>query len=188
MEEVYKVCKKTKCGVYEISNYGNMKRNGITYIPNEAPNGYLRTSFALVHRLVAEYFIPNPDNKPCVDHIDTDRHNNRADNLRWCTLSENMMNPITRKKNSEAQHKVFTEEVRKERSESKKLYYINHPEVRKKQSESAKNRERSRWQRMTDGINTVCVETEYWGEFIDIGYWFKSKRIYKKSTYKNINI
>lgn len=51
-----------------------------------------------VHRLVAEHFIPNPDNKPCIDHIDTDRTNNNAKNLRWVTHSENLYNPITHAK------------------------------------------------------------------------------------------
>lgn len=42
----------------------------------------------LVHRLIAEAFIPNPDNKPTVDHKDGNRTNNSIDNLRWATYSE----------------------------------------------------------------------------------------------------
>lgn len=42
-----------------------------------------------VHRMVAESFIPNPENKPCVNHIDGDTHNFKIDNLEWVTESEN---------------------------------------------------------------------------------------------------
>lgn len=49
----------------------------------------------LVHRMVAETFIPNPNNKPCIDHISTNTDDNYIYNLRWVTTKENANNPIT---------------------------------------------------------------------------------------------
>lgn len=49
----------------------------------------------MIHRLMAETFLPNPDNLPEIDHIDGNALNNNLDNLRWVTRLENNNNPIT---------------------------------------------------------------------------------------------
>lgn len=50
-----------------------------------------------IHRLVATHFIYNPENKPCIDHINTDRTDNRVENLRWVDCKENNNNPLTKR-------------------------------------------------------------------------------------------
>lgn len=97
-------------GLYKVSDYGRIistkKKNGYKdYLIGTMDNkGYCRVTLNKdavsktfsVHRLVAQAFLPNPENKPCIDHIDTNPSNNRVENLRWVTHKENMNNPITK--------------------------------------------------------------------------------------------
>ena len=121
-KEIYKVWKETYSTRWghvrwEVSDQGRVKRNGELY-ECRLRNGYKVFGRSdVVHRAVAELFILNPENKPCVDHINTNPLDNRAINLRWATYKENANNSLTRKHNSEAQNR---EETKKKRSESMK--------------------------------------------------------------------
>lgn len=102
--EIWKTYKETGSNgwghrVYEVSNLGRVKLNGKIINPPLWGN-YYRLADKLLHRIVAELFVPNPENKPCVDHINTDCLDNIACNLRWVTQKENCNNLLTKKKHS----------------------------------------------------------------------------------------
>lgn len=116
-------------GYYEVSNYGSVRSIARTvecynhrsksYIQQRVQGknlksgsdrfGYklvvlskrgVRETFR-VHRLVAEAFVSNPDNKPCVDHINTLPYDNRSENLRWVDYVDNANNILTLLHNSD---------------------------------------------------------------------------------------
>lgn len=98
---------------YSVSNEGQVKRNEYTKVdsvgrvttykekllkPQEDKNGYYRVmiivgrdkpKFCTIHRLVAEAFISNSKDLPCINHKDENQKNNNVENLEWCTYSYN---------------------------------------------------------------------------------------------------
>lgn len=92
-------------GLYEVSNQGNVrslhKETKELSIAN-SKRGYRVVSLYKdgnatmknVHQLVAKAFIPNPENKPCINHKDFNRLNNYVENLEWCTYAENNLHSI----------------------------------------------------------------------------------------------
>lgn len=86
-------------GKYKISNLGRIKNKDDLIIKTyKATNGYITGCFwykgksrkRLIHRLVAEYFIPNPMNLSDVNHKDEDKENNNINNLEWMSHKDNM--------------------------------------------------------------------------------------------------
>ncbi len=91
-------------GIYQVSNLGRIRNNskfnykGRMLKPFHDTHEYMqvrlykdnKSKSHKVHRLVAETFIPNPNNLPQINHIDENPKNNRADNLEWCTASYNI--------------------------------------------------------------------------------------------------
>lgn len=105
MKEIWKDIPNYE-GIYKVSNIGRVKsvlwfdpKNKRYYKrdkilkPHKTNKGYIEVSLSnkyqkkicKVHRLVAETFIPNPNNLPQVNHIDENKSNNNMNNLEWCT-------------------------------------------------------------------------------------------------------
>ena len=158
---------------FEIDKYGY-------YLIPLCKNG--KQKMFKVHRLVAEIFILNTENKPHIDHINTNRINNRVFNLRWVTLKENNNNPLTKKKMSESKKgrclteetkkklskirkgKIFSEESKKKMSKAHKGKTLSE-ETKKKLSESHKGKHHSEESKKKMSENSkikrkvLCIET-----------------------------
>ena len=163
MEEVWKtvVVNGEIYEEYEVSNLGrlkslNYKRTGEEKIlsPGNNGNNYLQIilckngtkKYCKIHRLVAEAFIPNTDNLPCIDHINTIRTDNRVQNLRWCDYKQNCNNELTKTKYKARCH---TAETKNKISEAHKGKHHTE-ETKKKIRETCKGK-------LSKKI--LCVET-----------------------------
>ena len=128
-------------GIYQISSHGRVRsfKNGKIKImkPRINDKGYNtaclrkdgKSKYKLVHRLVAEAFIPNNDGKPYVNHIDGNKLNNNINNLEWVTPSENTLHAIS---TGLLDITNFTQSMKgkkqsKEHIEKRKKFGINNP-------------------------------------------------------------
>ena len=129
--EIYKDIKGYE-NLYKISNQGNVfslisnkvlspvahRTNNTTYYSVDLVKNKTKNRM-LVHRLVAMEFLSNPDNKPCVNHIDNNGGNNHISNLEWVTYSENLKHAQKQGRLYEAQRKggLVTSKLAAERAE-----------------------------------------------------------------------
>ena len=153
MNEVWKDIEDFE-GLYQVSNFGRVKslertRKGIKnsncflagrILKNKHNNkGYCfvglcknkKITYVRPHRLVAEYFILNPDNKPQVNHIDGNKDNNRIDNLEWMTNAENMQHALANGlvNNKKQIRCVETQEIFDSIRAAAKKYNLNEPHL-----------------------------------------------------------
>lgn len=85
-------------GIYEVSNMGNIRRGGKFLKGYVRPNGYVDISLSKdggkvtrkLHRLVADAFVPNPENAEFINHKNEIKTDNRAENLEWCSFEYNV--------------------------------------------------------------------------------------------------
>jgi hypothetical protein len=107
---------------YEASSFGRVrsfKHKSSKILSQSNLSGYKRVVLSenglardwLVHRLVALAFLPNPENKPEVNHIDGDKTNNRLENLEWNTTSENQKHSQSVLKNRNGRSKLTPEQI-----------------------------------------------------------------------------
>jgi hypothetical protein len=110
---------KSTINDWEVCESGTVRNKHRRLIGCSHHNGYIQIcdknqKQISIHRLVAEAFIPNPNNLPCVDHINGIKYDNRVENLRWCSHSQNHQNKPLRPDNKSGHKGVsFRKDINK---------------------------------------------------------------------------
>lgn len=106
---------------YKISNLGQVRNSKGKILALDITRGHYyiklykdsKGKMKYIHKLIAEAFIPNPNNFPLIDHIDRNPLNNSIDNLRWATISQNGYNRQTKPHSSKYRGVYWNKETNK---------------------------------------------------------------------------
>ena len=116
---------------WEVSNLGRVKKNGNIVNLKEHKQRYYRVCGEYLHRIVAKLFIGDISEGYQIDHIDTNRFNNRVDNLRIVTCKENSNNSLTIKHKKERIYKKHSDNTKQKMSELAKKRWQNKEYINK---------------------------------------------------------
>ena len=172
-------------GIYEVSNFGRVKsldryivrNDGITQLRKGKiiaqslnSDGYCQlklckdgnTKTVRVHRIVAEAFIPNPNELSDVNHIDCNRTNNHVDNLEWLSWEDNVKHSANK-----GNYKRYGERNSNYGNTTLKEFYKNNPEEKKKLARKGSQNGRCRKVKLFDLNKDLIKEFEYIGECVE---------------------
>lgn len=171
-------------GLYEVSNYGNIRSLNYNHTkkikeltPKPDNGGYLRIGLhkngkqvnCLVHRIVAQVFLENPNNLPEVNHKDENKENNNVENLEWCDRQYNAQYSLKGKTLSEEhKHKISEGNKNKRLSEEHKQKLLGSikgkqktEEHKRKISEGKKGKkiDKTTGEKHWNATKVLCIET-----------------------------
>lgn len=147
MEEIWKPVVGYE-GLYEVSSYGRVRRVNKDLLKLQNVKGYNQVCLykngistgLRVHRLVAQAFLPNPDNLPQVNHKDEDKTNNNVDNLEWCDNKYNNNYGTKIERHKQTMFNLgYWKEGNNNKDRYRKYYYLHRDEILQKKREKYKN-------------------------------------------------
>lgn len=172
-------------GLYQVSDLGRVRsvdryikrndgiiqhRKGKIILQTKNLDGYMQVKLCKdgksrtvrVHRIIAESFIPNPDNLSDVNHIDCDRTNNIVLNLEWLSFKENIKHS-----HKKGHYKRYGERNSNYKNNTLKRYYEENPHEKQKLSRKGKQNGMCKKIKLLDKNKTIIKEFDYIGECVD---------------------